>query len=105
MRDRRTPISSSARSSNSTLRSGPGWKATSISRSSTLKTTGTPTMDACIGDFWVHKPQEPTSYGNRYQLKDIVCDVEETGVTCTNPEGHGFTVNRAAFAPFLPKST
>jgi hypothetical protein len=54
----------------------------------------------CIGDTFalVQHPQ-PASYGNRYQLRDIVCDAQETGVTCTNPEGHGFTLNRAAFSP------
>jgi hypothetical protein len=65
-----------------------------------LESTGTATMEPCIGDFWVYKEKAPTSYGNRYQLKDIICDVEETGLTCTNPGGHGFTVNRAAFSPF-----
>lgn len=67
----------------------------------TLGSTGEASMSPCIGDtFSLEQHPQPSSYGNRYQLKDIICDVEEIGVTCTNPEGHGFTLNRAAFSPF-----
>ena len=34
------------------------------------------------------------------KLGDISCDVEETGLTCTNPESHGFTLSRSGIKPF-----
>ena len=70
-----------------------------------LEATGPASMSPCIGDAFVGAGREPSTYGARYQLGDIVCDVEETGVRCTNPEGSGFTLNRAAFAPFSTTSS
>ncbi len=44
--------------------------------------------------------RDPTPYGTTVQLGAIACDVEQTGVRCTNQDGHGFTLSRAAFSPF-----
>jgi hypothetical protein len=57
-------------------------------------------MSPCIGDAFVTAGHDPSTYGTTYQLGQILCDVEESGVRCINPEGHGFTLNRAAFSPF-----
>ena len=68
----------------------------------TLGSTGPARLSPCIGDFFSgvsHWP-DPTPYGTTVRAGDISCDVEQTGVTCTNPDGHGFTLARAAFTPF-----
>jgi hypothetical protein len=65
-----------------------------------LEPTGPASMSPCVGDWFVTAGHEPSTYGTTYQLGQILCDVEESGVRCTNPEGHGFTLNRAAFTPF-----
>ena len=57
-------------------------------------------MSPCIGDYFAGVKTTPTAYGTVVQLGPISCDVEETRVRCTNPEGHGFNLARAAFAPF-----
>ncbi len=68
----------------------------------TMAATGDARLDTCIGDFFAgvqHWP-DPTPYGTTVQLGAIACDVEQTGVRCTNQDGHGFTLSRAAFSPF-----
>ena len=67
----------------------------------TLMPTGQPTISPCIGDSFVRVTSPtPTPYGTVVALGQISCDVEETGLRCVNPEGHGFALSRAAFTPF-----
>ena len=65
-----------------------------------LEPTGPASMSPCLDNAFVTAGHGPSTYGTSYQLGQILCDVEESGVRCTNPEGHGFTLNRAAFTPF-----
>lgn len=65
-----------------------------------LEPTGPATLSPCVGDYFAGVQRIPTAYGTVVQLGQISCDVEETGVRCANPEGHGFNLSRAAFAPF-----
>lgn len=49
----------------------------------------------CVGDT-VAQPNNPVlGYGSRMEFHNITCTSERTGVTCTNPAGHGFTLARA----------
>ena len=66
----------------------------------TLEPTGMPKFGSCIGDVFGRVQLTPTGYGTVVSLGQFSCDVEETGVRCTNPEGHGFQLSRAAFSPF-----
>jgi len=67
----------------------------------TLMPTGQPTISPCIGDSFVRVTSPtPTPYGTVVALGQISCDVEEIGLRCVNPEGHGFALSRAAFTPF-----
>ena len=61
-----------------------------------LNATGPQQASSCRGDFFngISWP-DPTPYGTTATLGDITCDVEETGVTCTNLDGHTFTLSRA----------
>ena len=93
--------SSGARSSSST--------STSVTSDATgargpivrLDATGYSRESSCRGDFFdsVSWP-DPTPYGTTVKLGDISCDVEETGLTCTNLESHGFTLSRSGIKPF-----
>jgi hypothetical protein len=50
---------------------------------------------ACVGDT-VIDPQNPVlPYGEAVSLGGISCVSAKTGITCTNAEGHGFSVARA----------
>jgi hypothetical protein len=50
----------------------------------------------CAGDT-VADPDGPTlAYGEHIDLGGFRCTSEETGMTCTNPAGHGFTLSRRA---------
>ena len=66
-----------------------------------LDATGPAQASSCRGDTFdgITWP-EPTPYGTSVTLGDVRCDVESTGVTCTNTEGHGFTLARAGLQPF-----
>ncbi|WP_395725554.1 DUF6777 domain-containing protein [Nakamurella sp.] len=61
-----------------------------------LDPTGPIHVSSCQGDFFdgISWPA-PTPYGTTTKLGDITCDVEETGLTCTNLDGHTFTLSRA----------
>jgi hypothetical protein len=61
-----------------------------------LAATGPQEASDCRNDFFagISWPA-PTPYGTTTQLGDVSCDVEETGVTCTNLDGHTFTLSRA----------
>ncbi|WP_395725553.1 DUF6777 domain-containing protein [Nakamurella sp.] len=74
---------------------GPRWAIVE------LGTTGMPVASSCSGDFFVTPAMpEPTPYGSTVRFGDISCDVQETGLTCTNLDGHGFTLSRAAYRLF-----
>ena len=66
-----------------------------------LDSSGSYQPSSCRGDFFdgISWP-EPTPYGTTEQFDDISCDVEETGLTCTNNEGHGFALSRSGIKPF-----
>lgn len=66
-----------------------------------LDATGYPQSSDCRGDFFdgIGWP-DPTGYGTTATLGDVRCTVEETGVTCTNLDGHGFTLARAGYTRF-----
>jgi hypothetical protein len=50
----------------------------------------------CAGDT-VASPDAPVlDYGRSYSLGGITCSSEKSGMTCTNAEGHGFTLRRAS---------
>jgi hypothetical protein len=61
-----------------------------------MDATGPAHGSDCRGDFFagISWP-EPTPYGTTTTFGDVTCDVEETGVTCTNLDGHTFTLSRA----------
>jgi hypothetical protein len=49
----------------------------------------------CVGDT-VAQPANPVlNYGSSITFNSITCTSERSGVTCTNPAGHGFTIARA----------
>jgi hypothetical protein len=50
---------------------------------------------ACVGDT-VQDPRNPVlPYGEAMSFGGISCVSAQTGITCTNAEGHGFSVARA----------
>ncbi len=52
-------------------------------------------MLACVGDT-VQDPGNPVlPYGEAVSLGGISCVSAKTGMTCTNGDGHGFTVAKA----------
>ncbi len=65
-----------------------------------LDATGPSRQSSCRGDFFdgITWPG-PTPYGTTATLGDISCDVEQTGLTCNNTEGHGFVLSRSGIAP------
>jgi hypothetical protein len=66
-----------------------------------LDATGSPDGSDCRGDFFTGITwPAPTGYGTTATLGDVTCTVEETGVTCTNGDGHGFALARAGYGPF-----
>ena len=50
---------------------------------------------ACVGDTVVDRYNEVLPYGQAVSLGGISCVSAKTGMTCTNAEGHGFSVARA----------
>jgi hypothetical protein len=54
-----------------------------------LSGEGTP---ICAGDTVADPESAVLPYGQSLFKGDFVCSSEDTGITCTNPEGHGFTV-------------
>ena len=55
-----------------------------------------PGQVGCVGDT-VNDPGAPVlAYGQSLTLGPFTCQSAETGMTCQNGEGHGFTIARAA---------
>lgn len=50
---------------------------------------------ACVGDTVVDRYNDVLPYGQAVSLGGISCVSAKTGMTCTNAEGHGFSVARA----------
>jgi hypothetical protein len=50
---------------------------------------------ACVGDSVEDPGSFVLGYGEEVSLGGIICASDESGMTCTNPGGHGFTVAKA----------
>lgn len=60
-------------------------------------TRGTP---LCYGDTVQDNRLPVLPYGQHWQRGGLTCISEQTGVTCRNPRGHGFTLSRAKQSVF-----
>lgn len=49
----------------------------------------------CVGDTVFDPNAFTLGYGKSVSLGNITCTSQETGMTCTNSQGHGFTVRKA----------
>lgn len=49
----------------------------------------------CTGDTTITPEAVVLGYGQSLSLGSITCTSEKTGMTCTNPAGHGFTISKA----------
>ena len=59
-----------------------------------------PARLVCHGDT-VADPKSPVlSYGNAWQGGGIACTAAQTGLRCTNAQGHGFEIARARLRLF-----
>ena len=50
---------------------------------------------ACVGDSVIDPNAVEIGYGQTLSLGGFNCTSEKTGMTCTNPAGHGFTIAKA----------
>ena len=50
---------------------------------------------ACVGDTVADPNAMTLTYGDHVDLGGFRCTSEKTGMTCTNPAGHGFTLAKA----------
>ena len=50
---------------------------------------------ACVGDTAIDRGSMVLPYGRSITVGGFTCNSEETGMTCTNAAGHGFSVARA----------
>jgi len=50
---------------------------------------------ACVGDTVISEDSIVLGYGKTLSLGGFDCSSEKTGMTCTNPAGHGFALSRA----------
>ena len=50
---------------------------------------------ACVGDTVADPAGMTLAYGDHVDLGGFRCSSEPTGMTCTNPAGHGFTIAKA----------
>lgn len=50
---------------------------------------------ACVGDSVEDPGSFVLGYGKSVTLGGFVCSSEKSGMTCTNPAGHGFTLSKA----------
>lgn len=49
---------------------------------------------ACVGDTAIQRDSVVLDYGRTISLGGFDCSSEKSGMTCTNPAGHGFTLSR-----------
>jgi hypothetical protein len=66
----------------------------------TLYADGPAQQDSCGGRGILTDSLEPIAYGQTIWLPPAMCTAELTGLTCTNDDGHGFTLARAALHTF-----
>ena len=50
---------------------------------------------ACVSDTVANEDGLELDYGKTLSLGGFSCTSEKTGMTCTNPAGHGFTIAKA----------
>ncbi|MGL5008755.1 MAG: DUF6636 domain-containing protein [Paracoccaceae bacterium] len=50
----------------------------------------------CHGDTVILPTMSKLAYGKSLSVGGNTCISERSGVTCTNPAGHGFTISRAS---------
>jgi hypothetical protein len=50
---------------------------------------------ACVGDTVEDPGSVELGYGQSLSLGGLTCTSEKTGVSCTNPAGHGFSLAKA----------
>lgn len=50
---------------------------------------------ACVGDSVADPSAVTLGYGETLSLGGFDCTSERSGMTCTNPAGHGFTLSKA----------
>lgn len=50
---------------------------------------------ACVGDTVADPRGSTLNYGDHIDLGGFRCTSQKTGMTCTNPAGHGFTIAKA----------
>lgn len=50
---------------------------------------------ACVSDAIADPSGVVLGYGEQLTLAGITCTSETTGITCTNPAGHGFSIAKA----------
>jgi hypothetical protein len=62
-----------------------------------LGTSGSASADGCLGYTLIGSPATPIGYGRLAAGSGFVCDVEQAGVSCTAPSGHGFTLSSSGF--------
>ena len=73
----------------------PAWCEFDWGSSFALELDGTKGEVACVSDT-VADPAGPVlGYGESVVLGGFTCLSEKTGMTCTNPAGHGFTLSKA----------
>ncbi len=61
-----------------------------------LGKTGGMSYDGCLGYTLVGSPTTAISYNRLAVGGGFVCEVQESGVTCTGPSGRGFALSRSA---------
>lgn len=73
----------------------PAWCEFDWGSSFSLDLDGQKGEVACVSDT-VADPAGPVlGYGDSISLGGFTCLSEKTGMTCTNPDGHGFTLSKA----------
>jgi hypothetical protein len=50
---------------------------------------------ACVGDSVFDPGAFTLGYGKSFSLGPFTCSSEKTGMTCVNPQGHGFKIAKA----------
>jgi hypothetical protein len=48
----------------------------------------------CVTDSYGLFPRPQLGYGSTWQLEGFNCEIEKSGVTCKNSQGHGFSLSR-----------
>ena len=54
----------------------------------------------CVGDTVANNANPVLGYGSTLEAYGITCTSEQSGMTCTNPFGHGFSIARAKQSVF-----